>query len=118
MEPQDERRKFVRLDRLVDIVYRKHQTLEKEKLTLSRNISIGGICLVVYEKLKESQLLELDLCIPEEKIPIKALGKVVWVHEYIIGNVSKDRRYDVGIEFIEISDEDVNKVNKYVFSHL
>jgi len=117
MQNNSERRKFVRLNLLVDVVYHKRPSTQKEKLSLSKNISGGGICLIVYEELKKSQLLELEIYLPEEETPIKALGKVAWVNEFVIGDASKGIRYDVGIEFVEIKGEDLGQVNKYVFEH-
>ncbi len=117
MQEQDERRRFVRLNFLVDVVYHKRPSTEKEKLSLSKNISGGGICLIVYEELKKSQLLDLEIYLPKEEMPIKALGKTAWVNEFVIGDASKGVRYDVGIEFIKINKEDLDKVNKYVFEH-
>ena len=117
MPEQEERRKFVRLNFLADVVYHKHPSVEKETLSLTRNISGGGICLIVYEELKKAQLLDLEIYVSEDKIPIKALGKVVWTNEFVIGDASKGVRYDVGIEFIDIKKEDLARVNQYVFEH-
>ncbi len=117
MQVQEERRKFVRLNLLVDIIYHRHQELKKEKISLIKNISTGGICLIVYEELNESEVLDLEIYPPEDTVPIKAVGRVVWVKEFIIGDPAKGRRFDVGIEFIKIDENDINRVNKYVFTH-
>lgn len=114
----EEKRRFVRLNVLTDIVYTKRQAPEKEKLSLAKNISMGGICLIVYEELKKSDMLDLKIFLPEDKTPISAAGRVDWVKEFLIGDAYKGRRFDVGIEFIEISEENKNKINKYVFSHI
>ena len=116
-ESDSNRRKFVRLNFLVDVVYSKRLSVRKEKISLSRNISAGGICLIVYEELKKAQLLDLEIYLPGDDRPVKALGKVAWLNEFVIGDVSKGRRFDAGIEFVKISKEDSDKVNKYVFEH-
>jgi c-di-GMP-binding flagellar brake protein YcgR len=92
--------------------------LEKEKLSLTKNISKGGICLIAYEPLKPSDVLGLKMYLPGDRKEINAVGKVVWSKEFIIGDDSFGKRYDVGVEFIDVKDEDLNKVNKYVFSHI
>jgi len=117
MQDNSERRKFVRLNFLVDVVYHKHVPERKEKLSLTRNIGGGGICLIAYEKLEKSQVLDLNIYLAESKTPIKALGRVSWVNEFIVGDPTKGIRYDVGIEFVEIKEEDLAQVNKYVFEH-
>jgi c-di-GMP-binding flagellar brake protein YcgR len=112
MDMQKERRRFARLNVLVDVVYKKHAGLDGNKLSLAKNISKGGICLIVYEELKESDTLELIMRLPEDNGTVSALGRVVWVKEFIIGD---NKRFDAGIEFIGIEEEDINKINKYVF---
>jgi len=118
MEPQDERRQFVRLNFSVDVIYHKVPPVEKEKLSLAKNISTGGICLIVYEELREQDALDLEIYLPEDKTAIQAKGRVIWVKEFIIGDISKGKRYDVGIDFLEINKNDLERINKYVFSHL
>lgn len=114
----EEKRKFVRLNTLVDVTYSKKPPSATKKISISKNISKGGICLVVYEELKESQILDLKIYLPEDKAPVSGVGRVAWVKEFIIGDSSTGKRFDVGIEFIKMSEEDKNKINKYVFSCL
>jgi len=118
LERQEERRKFVRLNTWVDITYKKKTSdrkLEDSLLRGAKNISQGGICLIAYEPLKVGDILELQIYLPDQPIPIEVVGKVVWVQEFFIGDY---KRYDVGVEFIEISEEKRNLIGKYVFSIL
>ncbi len=113
--PED-RRKFLRLSVLADVTYTKKDVSEKGKLTFAKNIGNGGICLIAYEEVKESEVLELKILLPDEKEPINVLGKVVWVKKFSMGDVLENERFDVGIEFLQISDIDKQKVDKYIFS--
>ena len=113
---QEERRRYVRLNVLVDIAYGRCESLKKGQLTLAKNIGRGGICLIVYEEFKESDLLDLKIYLPESKTPISAVGRVVWVKEFIIGDISTGKRFDLGIEFLEIDEEDAKRIEKYIFS--
>jgi len=117
VENGQEKRKFVRLSALVDVVYNKRAATAKE-MSLTRNISQGGICLIAYDELNEQDVLDLKLYLPEDNTPIQAIGKVVWVKEFIIGSIEEGKRFDVGIEFMDIKEEDANRVNKYIFSHI
>ena len=117
MESSQEKRKFVRLSALVDVIYNKRTATEQE-LSLTKNISQGGICLIAYDEIKEQDILDLKLYLPEDNTPLRATGRVVWVKEFTIGSINEGRRFDVGIEFIDIKEEDANRVNKYVFSHI
>jgi hypothetical protein len=115
MNIQEERRKFRRFNVLADVVYNKRLSLEKGRLSLTKNISKGGICLIVYEELKELDLLDLKIYLPESKTPISAVGRVVWVRDFIIGDIAYGKRFDIGIEFIEINEKDLNQLDKYLF---
>jgi len=118
MTEQLERRKFPRLFALVDVFYEKEPPQEKEKLTLTKNISKGGICLIAYEELKKDEILNLKIYLPDEELPVVAKGRVAWAKEFIIGDYLTGRRFDVGIEFIEINDSDLEKINRYIFAHI
>jgi len=111
-----ERRKFRRLNTLVDVTYAKHTSSEKEKLSLTKNISQGGICLILYDEIKSSDLLDIKIYLPDDKNPIIALGKVAWVKEFIVGSETRGKRYDAGIEFIKINEKDREKIDSYVFT--
>jgi c-di-GMP-binding flagellar brake protein YcgR len=110
---ESDRRKFARLNILVDVTYSKHAAFKDDKLTFTKNISRGGMCFVGYEKLKLNDVVDLNVFLPGDSIPIIAIGKVVWVKEFNIGDTSK-KRYDVGVEFVEVAEQDVRRIDKYM----
>jgi c-di-GMP-binding flagellar brake protein YcgR len=112
----EEKREFVRLNVLADVVYSRH-TSEDLKLTLTKNISAGGICLIVYESFKEGDLLDLKIGLPQDENPINAVGRVVWSIEFFILNDTKSKRYDIGVEFVNLDPKERERINKYVFSY-
>lgn len=113
----EERRKFIRLNMLTDVIYTKLPLQNRKELSLTKNIGQGGICIISYEMLKEQELLELKIYLPEDNVPINTIGRVAWTKEFIIGDSPREgKRYDVGLEFIKISDEDMDKIKKYVFT--
>ncbi len=107
----------MRLSILADVSYAKKDVSKEENLTFTKNIGKGGICLITYEPVEESDILELKIALPNEREPLSVIGKVCWVKQFNIGNDSGGERFDVGIEFIKISDEDKQKIDGYVFSH-
>jgi c-di-GMP-binding flagellar brake protein YcgR len=113
-----ERRRFVRLNALVDVAYSKKAVpaLEKEKLSVAKNISKGGICLIVYEPIKAEDVLDLKVYLPDRTTPIDVVGKVVWTKEFILGDIPGNKRYDVGIEFLNVNQKELSEINKYVFT--
>ena len=113
----DERRKFARLSADVEVVWKKRiqppgSAFETKNTT--RNISAGGICLIVYEKVNENDILELEIRLPTGNA-IRALGKAVWVSEYEIVGEATGNSYDIGVEFIDIADDEREEINKFVF---
>ena len=118
MNIQKERRRFVRLNVLTDVGYAKRSNGKEERLSLAKNISAGGICLVVYDELRASDTLDLKIWLPDDKEIITAVGRVVWVKEISLESLGSAKRFEAGIEFIEIKDEDMKKINTYVFKHL
>ena len=114
----EERRKFVRLNINVDIQYSilsHHPQKQIALSTASKNIGAGGICVLTLKELKIGDILKLDIRLPEIPPDIHAIGKVAWIKNFTIAT-EQNKRYDVGIQFIEISEEDKKRINKYVFS--
>ena len=116
-EQSAERRRFPRLTvaAAVDYVILNKQTPEEG--TLIRNISAGGICLIVYENIDAGTVLSLSIFLPDNHSYISAKGRVVWKKEFMVSSEQR-KRYDVGVEFIEISEEDQKRISKFVFSLL
>jgi c-di-GMP-binding flagellar brake protein YcgR len=112
----EDKREFVRLNVLADVVYSRHTSTDP-KLTLTKNISAGGICLIVYEPFKEGDLLDLKIGLPQEKSAINAVGRVVWSIEFSILNDSQGKRYDIGVEFVDFDPKERERINQYVFSY-
>jgi len=112
-----ERRRFVRLDLNVNVKWRKIDQVEEIKENTAKNISIGGICLIVEEKLNEGDYLELKINLPNQK-EIHAYGRVVWIDEYEILGAEYGKKYDAGIEFLKIKEEDQQELEKFIFTFL
>jgi c-di-GMP-binding flagellar brake protein YcgR len=114
----EERRKFPRLNLAVDINYSLLQKESSLKVGVqSKNISAGGICLIVYEKVKIGDSLALVINLPDGERPIQVNGIVKWIGEAIL-IADKKNSWDVGIEFIGIKEEDREKLSKNVFRFL
>jgi c-di-GMP-binding flagellar brake protein YcgR len=112
----EDRRQFMRLSVLADVVYSRHNSSQEEKLAITRNVSKGGICFIAYEKLNNGELLDLKVFLPEQSVPVEAIGKVCWVREFLITGNEKYCRYDAGVEFVSINDADIHKIEKFEFS--
>jgi len=111
-----ERRKYPRLNFNVEVAYKKIGRQDAVQTSAhSKNIGAGGICIVFLEKMEVGDHLSLRFSLPDDNEDVlTAKGVVVWVEEYSVGGLSTSTAYDSGIEFTDISDEDKDKINKFV----
>lgn len=100
-----ERRKFVRLKAPIGVTYRPLKKNKKNKpaSSLVKNIGGGGILFLVKENLKDGDLLDLKIQIPNLHEPIHAVGEVVWVS----GS-------EVGVRFRDVAAKDLHHILEYV----
>lgn len=81
--------------------------------TRTENIGLGGICVVLDKELQKFSKVDLELFLDNGKGVIQCSGKVVWVVKH---TQPKNRltKFDTGIEFIEIADEQKNRIGTIV----
>ncbi len=118
MEKNDDRRRFPRFNLLVDVSVTKHASIEKEKTLSSRNISQGGVCVIAFEQPNMGDLMDLKIRLPGMNDEIKIMGKVAWVREFSIGATQRSQRFEVGMEFIGLSDSIFEQIKKYLYNNL
>ena len=97
-----EKRRFVRVDVPIRVWYRLPGKKASKGEALSKNISGGGICILVSRRFPVESLLHLTLRIPGTFEDINTEGKVLW-----IGKSAKDEGfptgYEAGLRFTSIS---------------
>ena len=113
----EERRKFARMDFNTKVVWEKIDSNEPSGEFMSKDISGGGICLIVNNSIKVSDKLSIVLKLPSEK-RIEVKGNVVWVESFEILGEKRGKRYEAGVEFIEISDGKRDEIMKFAFTLL
>lgn len=113
-----EKRRFVRLDVRVKVDYEIVQSPQEKFKSFTKNLSQGGICLFLDNYLKKDTLLDLKLHVPDQTQPLEATGKIVWIDTFKIGDKDAKEHFEAGIEFVDISQEDKDKIGKYVFGLL
>jgi len=79
----------------------------------TENISAGGIMIITEEELSSSSPVDLELSLWHSSKPLKCKGKVAWMNEVVPKEV-KPRLFNMGIEFVDISDSDRDAVSKFV----
>lgn len=115
----EEKRRYPRLDINVDIEWKKISAAATDAVIkgVSKNISEGGICLLVYEKLNTGDILSLDIKLPSGKM-IRSRGKVAWIKEFEIIGQKIEKGYDAGIELVDVNEEDKKVLKEFVFRFL
>ncbi len=111
----EEKRKFVRLEFPIEVTYRISANPSIEDKSISKNISGGGIRIILKEKLLPGSPLELEINVPDTDVPISALGETVWQEEMVMG---REVCYESGVKFVKISPEDRDKITHYVYKVL
>jgi c-di-GMP-binding flagellar brake protein YcgR len=111
-----EKRKYPRLSVGHRVEWKKSVDPAKDaasKNDVTKNTSEGGICLFVYEKFELGDILDLAIELPLQKV-IHAKGRVRWVKEVD----AAAKKYDIGFEFLEISDSDREEIKKVILQLL
>ena len=110
----DERRKFPRYECEFEIEYSPRADGIIFSRSISKNISMGGVCVPVLSRLvRIDDTIKLDIYPRDiKKRPVSALGKVVWTKETsaVAGHLLLDA--EAGIEFTEINARDLEKLLK------
>jgi Tfp pilus assembly protein PilZ len=80
----------------------------------AENISSTGICILANEEIQAKETLLVSIYLLDGTKPIEAKGRVAWMRPSIFLNDIPDKKhFDVGIEFVDVSQEDQNKLVSY-----
>jgi len=112
----NERREFVRLSANVNIKWSKAGAAQEsafQSQDMSLDIGGGGVCLIVYEKLPIGKELDLEIELPTGKT-ISSKAKVAWIQEFEIIGAKQRKGYEIGAQFLDISDEDKAAIDKFM----
>lgn len=106
MKPQalhKERRRHRRFELLNLVVYKK---FEIEKITKTIDLSMGGMKIRTEFPVPLHEELEITIRIGDEIF--RSEGKVMYANE------RKDGDFDIGVNFINTSEESLNILNQYL----
>lgn len=108
-----EKRKYIRLIAPIGVTYqllRKNRRQGTHK-SLIRDLSGGGLSLVVYEEMRAGDLLELEIQVPHLEEPVPAVGEVVWY----VHSKGMDREVrEAGLRFRDIQAGELHHILEYV----
>lgn len=88
---------------------------EKVKYVATRteNLGIGGLCLLLNMPLEPFHEISLKMPLDDEQLPIECNGRVMWIVEKHDTH-NKETLFDVGIEYINISSEDKDRIARFL----
>ncbi len=113
-----ERRNFLRFKVGVQIQWKKTASPgERSALHLSqvKDVSSGGVCLVLHPGIQKGDLLDLDITLPRRS-PIQVKARVVWVDAQARDKDWPGTYYEGGIVFLDISDAHQVVLNQHLLS--
>ena len=108
----EERRKEERLPYTVPVLYVTPKS-SKFNSSRSRDVSAGGILLVLPEKLATGTRLELEFNLAEEQKPFRVLGEVIWMSE--IPPEGDQRLFQTGFRFIWMDKKESERLQRFLY---
>lgn len=109
IETPMDRRKFVRIRNIITVLCAGEQS---GKFTLyTDNISQGGIKGFTQTDVTEGQTIELIMLLVSVHTRLDIKGKIVWAKKI------NQHQCEIGIEFINIKEEDRKKLKDYIEAH-
>jgi hypothetical protein len=113
-----ERRKFTRALLFAEVTFRRRSAPDEPgQVSITRNIGLGGLCIISSIKLDDGEILDLSISLPQEDKPAEISGKAVWVKEYTISETIQAKRYTVGVEFFGGNEQAIEKIGRYIANH-
>ena len=92
------------------------KTLSDKYSAVSRNVSVGGLCFASSKRVKQGDLLHLEVYLPSAKEPIDMQGRVEWCkpvppsyEERILEEMEGHRVFEVGVRLISVKEESVDE---------
>lgn len=84
-------------------------------LTHTENIGAGGICVSLEEGLGVFSEVNIELALKDGMPPIKCRGNVVWVvKSQSVKNSIRTTKFDTGIEFVALKEEEQARIDSLV----
>lgn len=90
------------------------KALSKKYSAVSRNVSVGGLCFACQKRIKQGDLLHLEVYLPSSKEPIHMKGEVEWCKpvsssfdDYAPEEGKGRRFFEVGVRLMFVNGDSV-----------
>jgi len=105
-----ERRRYVRVGSNVPLQYKKLRELSEGTIgAITQDLSKGGVRFLSNEFLPLASRLVVDLFLPAQPRPIKAISKVAWIKK-----ASSGEQYIIGNIFLDLGRDDKGELEVYI----
>lgn len=111
-----ERRRFVRIPNAVETKCRLLNQNESTPVRSTKDISNGGIAVILEKPFRPHSLVELQVKLPDTEKMLTFNGFVVWNKKTV--GPDKKESYLTGISFVEVTQEDNQALKDYIEAHL
>ena len=105
-----ERRRYDRVGSAVPLQYKKLKQLSEGTIgAITQDVSEGGIRFLANEFLPLASRLVVEVFLPAQPRPVKAISKVAWImkaHSY--------EQYVIGNQFLDVGRDDKGQLSEYV----
>lgn len=106
----NERRRRRRVNSIVPLQYKKLRQLSEGAIgAITKDVGEGGVRFVANEFLPLASRLVVEVFLPANPRPVKAISKVAWIRKVPSGD-----QYEVGNQFLEVAKEDKNNLSEYI----
>ena len=106
----EERRRYFRTETNMPLKYKNLRNVGKVPIgSLTKDISEGGVRFKTTEFVSLACRLVLEINLPTNPKPIKAISKVAWIRKIQAGD-----SYELGNQFLEITKEDKSRIMDFV----
>ncbi len=104
------KREFVRVPDCSEIFYESASSGKKKK-SETKDIGQQGICFIADEKLSIDSVIEVSLMLEQLEFSFTGKAVVRWINEIV-----KNRRYEIGVKFIDVTEIEAKKLINYIGS--
>lgn len=105
-----ERRQYPRVNTTMSIQYRgMRQASDSVMGAIARDISSGGIRVLVNEFISVFTRLVVEVYIPSTSEAVKVVSKVAWIQKRPHGE-----QYEIGMQFLDMAEEDRRNISEFV----
>lgn len=108
------RRKFPRVLYPCLVVIRAAQDQHDAILAHTENVGTGGVCVIMRREVKMFSPVDVELDLLDMGEHVRCQGKVVWSIRRKSEEPTNPMAYDVGIEFVNISEKDCKRIEQVV----